>query len=294
MTKRRLSLVLCLLFLLSSGCVSKYFYYPTPIVYQTPAHHGLEYEDVTFVSKDETKLSGWFVKAGNAPKGTVIHFHGNAQNMTAHFSFVKWLPAEDFNLFVFDYRGYGQSEGEPTRRGVYEDSVAAIRYVRERDDVDPQKLLVLGQSLGGANAIAAVGSGEREGIKAVAIESAFYSYRSIVRDKMKGIPIVSWFRYPLSLVVIGNGKSPGKVVENISPIPLLLIHGARDRTIPPHHGVKLFEKAEEPKLFWLLKDGRHTEAFTDRHPDYKADLVSFYLWALEKEIEDGKQKREDR
>lgn len=131
-----LFVVVCLM--VSSGCASKYFYYPTSTVHQTPAQHRLKYEDVTFRSKDGTKLNGWFLPAPGKPIGTVIHFHGNAQNMTAHFSFVDWIPREGFNLFVFDYRGYGESGGSPSRLGLYEDALAAIDYVKSRADVDPR------------------------------------------------------------------------------------------------------------------------------------------------------------
>ena len=138
-------LLFCLvlsLAMLCRRCVGQMFYYPDNKVYGTPAEHGLKFEEVTFHSKDGTKLSGWFVPAKGDPKGTVIHFHGNAQNMTAHFDFVSWLPSEGFNLFVFDYRGYGKSAGKPNRKGVYEDSLAAVDYVRSRQGVDKNRILI--------------------------------------------------------------------------------------------------------------------------------------------------------
>jgi len=115
----------------------------------------------------------------------VIHFHGNAQNMSAHFGFVSWLPAQGFNLFVFDYRGYGTSAGKADREGVFEDSLAALDYIAARPGVDRNRFAGAGQSLGGANAIAVVGSRPHSGIRAVVIESAFSSYREIVRDKLQ-------------------------------------------------------------------------------------------------------------
>ena len=263
-----------------NGCAGKYFYYPTRNVYQTPVEYRLKYEDVTFKSKDGTSLNGWFLPAIGKPIGTVIHFHGNAQNMTAHFSFVDWIPAEGFNLFVFDYRGYGQSGGVPSRRGVYEDSLAAVNYVKSRTDVESDKLLIFGQSLGGANAIAVMGRNKIDGVCAVAIESTFYSYRQIVREKLGDIPVLSILRWPLSFLIVGNGYSPGNVVDDIAPVPLLLIHGADDRVIPFHHGRELFDKAKEPKQLWVIKNGRHTEAFTKYHRQYRKPLIKFYKDAL--------------
>jgi len=183
-------------------------------------------------------------------------------------------------FFVFDYRGYGRSQGKTSRRGVYEDAVAAIDYVKSRKDVDPKKLLIFGQSLGGANAIAVMGRNRIAGVRAVAIESTFYSYRRIVREKLAHIPVLSILRWPLSFLIVGNGYSPGKVVGDIAPIPLLLIHGTADRVIPFHHGKELYERASQPKEFWVVKNGRHTEAFTAYGRQYREALVKFYKDAL--------------
>lgn len=262
------------------GCVGRMFYQPDRTIYDTPDRHGLKYEEVIFQSKDGTRLSGWFIPAVGKPKGTVIHFHGNAQNMTAHFGFVYWLPTQGFNLFVFDYRGYGKSVGTPDRRGVYEDSLAALEYIAARPDIDHNRLLVLGQSLGGANAIAAVGSRPPGGIRAVVIESAFASYRDIVRDKLADIPLLSLFRTPLSHLLICNDLSPDTVIANIAPTPLLIIHGTRDTVVPYSHGKRLLELAREPKQLWTVEGGDHTEAFADPASEYRQRLVAFFNEAL--------------
>jgi len=262
------------------GCVSSMFYQPDRTVYDTPDRHGLKYEQVAFRSKDGTRLSGWFIPAVGTPRGTVIHFHGNAQNMSAHFGFVSWLPAQGFNLFVFDYRGYGSSAGRPDRRGVFEDSLAALGYVAARPGIDHNRILVLGQSLGGANAIAAVGSRHHAGIRAVVIDSAFASYRGIVRDKIAAIPILSYLRNPLSHLLIDNDLSPEAVVANIAPTPLLIIHGTADPVVPYAHGKRLFDLAREPKRFWTIEGGDHTEAFGDPGSPNCQRLVAFFDEAL--------------
>jgi uncharacterized protein len=266
--------------LLSTGCVGRFLYYPDRAVYQTPSENNLKYEVVSFRSADGTALSGWFVPASHAALGTIIHFHGNAQNMSAHFAFVDWLPAEGFNLFVFDYRGYGRSQGRPNRQGVYEDGLAAVEYVRRRPDVDPDRLVLFGQSLGGANALAVIGERRCPGVKAVVIESAFFSYRSVVRDKIGAMPVIGTMRWPLSLVATGNSHSPGAVVKNIAPVPLLLIHGTADRVIPYHHATWLLERAREPKTLWTVEGADHTEAFMRYGDVYRPRLVGFLRAAL--------------
>jgi fermentation-respiration switch protein FrsA (DUF1100 family) len=262
------------------GCGDNLFYYPDNVVYSVPTKYGLEYEDVFFSSKDGTVLHGWFIPAKSDPVGTVIHFHGNAQNLTAHFEFVKWLPQEGFNLFVFDYRGYGQSKGKPSRRGIYEDSVAAIEYVKSRSDIDRERLFVLGQSLGGANAISAVAGNHFDGIRGVVIESSFCSYRRIARDVLDETS-VSFLQAPISSLMVSNSYDPEDVVADISPIPIVFIHGTDDDVVPCYHSKRLYEKAGEQKELWIIEGGRHTEAFTRFGTEYRQRVVDFYKSCLE-------------
>lgn len=280
MTRWSFRAALLLVVVCCQGCLGRFFYYPDRNVYHTPAKVGLRYEEVSFPSLDGTSLSGWFIPAPGTARGTVIHFHGNAQNMTAHFSFVHWLPRAGYNLFVFDYRGYGKSAGAPDRAGLFEDSQAALRYVAGRSDVDPERLVVLGQSLGGSNAIAALGVPGAPRVQAVAIESAFASYRSIVREKMAQISVLSLLRWPLSYLLIGDSYSAIDTVAAISPVPLLLIYETEDNIVPISEGEKLYRKAREPKEFWKVPGGMHAGAFAQSDSPYRKELVEFYDKAL--------------
>ena len=265
---------------MSTGCVSGMFYYPDRTDYGLPSDLGLEFTEVTFASRDGTRLTGWFVPAAGGPaRGTVVHFHGNAQNMTAHFGFVDWLPKRGFNVFVFDYRGYGRSAGRPDRRGVYEDGAAALAHVRARPDVDPRRIVVLGQSLGAATAVAILGREGTQGVRAVAVDSAFYSYRSIVKDKIARMPLLSWFRTPLSRLVIDDEFSAGPVVGRIAPVPMLFLHGSEDPVIPAAHSQRLFREAGEPKSLLILEGAGHTEALAAPGP-MRERLVDFFTRAL--------------
>lgn len=274
------SVVILALFLISRWRIAQMFYYPDRTVYDTPAAHGLHFEEVTFPSQDGTRLSGWFIPAVGTAKGTVIHFHGNAENMTSHFGFVSWLPAAGFNLFVFDYRGYGTSAGRPDRQGVYRDSLAALEYVRSRKDLERNRLLLLGQSLGGAQAIAIAGGSDRQGIRAVVSDSSFYSYRDIVRDKIAAMPLLSLIKTPLAHVLIGNELSPADYIGRIAPVPLLLIHGTHDEVIPYSHGERLYESAGQPKSLWRIEEGGHTEALFSPDSPERRRLVEFFDAAL--------------
>lgn len=269
--------------LLLLGCANPLFYQPDRKLYQTPARVGLVYGDVRFKSADGTTLAGWFVHATNAtPKGTVIHCHGNAQNMTAHFSFVDWLPRQGYNVFTFDYRGYGLSEGEADRAGVFADTLAAIEHVRNRPDVDPRRIVVLGQSLGGANALAALGENTNAAasVRAVASDSSFYSYRAIVRDKIRQVPVLSLLRWPLSWLVASDAHSPGPAIARLPPgLPVLILHGKNDQVVPWQHGQRLYEAAHEPRELFLAEGMNHTEALI-RSAGCRAMLVDFFDRAM--------------
>ena len=271
-----LALVVCLL---TSGCANQFFYYPDRKVYHSPREYDLQYESVFFPSQDDTKLHGWVLRGRPQALGTVIFFHGNARNMTANLPLYAWLPAEGFNVFVFDYRGYGRSEGRPDRQGVHEDSVAAFEYVLTRTDLE-RPLFVLAQSLGGATAIAALGQNDFP-VEAVVVDSSFYSYRKIARDTMSDIPLLSMFRFPLSLT-ISNRHSPASFIDRLAPTPLCLIHGTSDDVVPYEHSILLYEQAKEPKELWLIERGGHVDAL--RKPDsvYRKKLSSFFRRALEK------------
>lgn len=264
-----------------TGCVNSVFYQPNRVVYRTSESFSTHVQDVYFESLDGTRLHGWFLPATGTPLGTVIHFHGNAQNLTAHSTYLDWLPAQNFNVFIFDYRGYGQSEGRPNRDGITQDSIAALRYVHTRRDVDPDRVVIFAQSIGCANALAALANERFAGVRAVALDSSFYSYRSIVRDKIKLFPVLSWFRWPLSYIVVSNGKSPSAYISKVAPVPLLMFHGTADIVVPYHHGQWLFAKANEPKLFSTVEGGQHTDALIRHASEYRPLLVKFFVDALD-------------
>jgi fermentation-respiration switch protein FrsA (DUF1100 family) len=262
-----LAAALCL-----GGC-SGILFAPERELLPNPERLGVAYRDVHFTSADGTPLHGWFLPAKGAPKGTVVFMHGNAENISTHIGSVYWLPARGFNVFLFDYRGFGHSGGEPNLKGANEDAAAAIREAPELPGVDPDRLVVLGQSIGGAIAVYAVATGAREGVRLVVAESTFPSYRRIAREKLGGAWLTWAFQWPLSFL-IPERYSAGPVVARLAPIPLLVIHGDADPIVPLHHGRALYEAAAAPKRMWVVPGGGHIEAFGRLGKIYRDRLVA--------------------
>jgi uncharacterized protein len=268
----------CWLFLLITlGACTSLLFYPQRELVLTPDRVGLAYRDVWFEAADGTRLHGWFLPADtNVVRGetcTVLFLHGNAENISTHIASVAWLPGKGYNVLLFDYRGYGGSAGEPSLPGLHLDAEAALAAVFAMAEVDPDRIVVFGQSLGGDIAITALaGSAYRHRIRALVIEGAFSSYRGIAREKLAGLWLTWPLQWPLSLTM-DNQYKPLEAIGRISPVPVLVIHGLVDRVVSPHHAEALYAAAGEPKELWLVPGADHIQAL--RHPDIQQRLLGY-------------------
>jgi fermentation-respiration switch protein FrsA (DUF1100 family) len=236
------------------------FFYPDRILVDTPDKAGLEYQPVELAADDGTALFAWFLPARGKPLATVLHLHGNAQNISAHLSQVAWMPAAGFNVLALDYRGYGRSAGSPSLRGVQLDIDAAMRVLLARPDVDPKRIYIFGQSLGGALAIHYVANTRyRANVRAIVVDSPFSDYRLIAQEKLAATPLTWAFQW-LPALTVNNDYSPQAAVKALSPIPLVLIHGDNDVVVPVDHSQRLYERAAEPKEIWLVPGAGHLQS----------------------------------
>jgi len=250
-----------------TACVERMFFYPDAVQYARAADFGLASEDVYFASADGSRLHGWFIAAVGVPRGTVLHLHGNAANISNHLPLVAWLPRAGYNVFLFDYRGFGKSAGTPTLDGVVEDGRAALAYLRTRRDVDANRLAVYGHSLGGATALRLLAQ-DHAGVRIAIIESAFASYRDIAGDALRSSLLLTLLR-PLALTLPASDLDPITALPRID-IPLVFVHGDADRVVPFAHGERLFAAAGEPKQWLAVAGADHMEA--GQRPDVQARL----------------------
>ncbi len=246
-----------------SGCTF-FFFKPSNHFVTDPDVAKYAPEEVAFRSSDDVDLAGWYFRARGEERGTILVCHGNVENMSTHVKLDLWLIDAGYNLFIFDYRGYGRSAGLPTVRGINRDAEAALETVLQRVPGGRNDgVIVFGKSLGGAVAVYTVANSPYRGrVKAVILDSAFSSYRLIAREKIAA-SFIGWpFQYPLSYLV-DDQYSPVDFIGRISPVPVVIVHGRQDEVVPFGHALSLYEAAHEPREFWEVNAPGHVRLQAD-------------------------------
>ena len=248
----RLAPILLLTLLLVGGCVEplekQFIFFPDKSVDETPREWGLAYEDIYFATEDGLRLNGWWIPGTGSPV-TLLWFHGNGGNISHRLESIKLRRDQlGSNIFIFDYREYGRSEGQVSEQGTYRDGSAAVRYLRSRAGLDPAKIVFFGESLGSA---VAVEMAVRHGCAALILESAFLSIPEMAKASFPFLPVgpLLWTKYD-TLSKIGKVR-----------VPVLIVHGESDEIVPFWHGRRLFEAAPEPKEFYPIKEARHNDTY---------------------------------
>jgi fermentation-respiration switch protein FrsA (DUF1100 family) len=255
---------LILMSLLFWGCLmeEKFIFYPSSRIDATPREVGLPFEDIFFSTSDGVRLNGWFVSHPRS-KTTLLWSHGNAGNIGHRVENIKLLHEKvGISIFIFDYRGYGRSEGSASEEGTYRDAEAALQYLRSRKDVDPKKIVFFGRSLGAA---VAAELATREDCMALILETPFASIREMARTAFPLLPVGPFLRTRYD------------VVEKIKKVkvPLLVLHGDRDEVVPFSQGRKVFEEAPGPKEFYTIQGAHHNDTYIAGGDAYFAALKNF-------------------
>ena len=217
----------------------------------TPDIYGIEYDDVIFQTEDGLNLNGWFVPGKKTSPDTDLHtllwFHGNAGNINRRLDNIKMIYERvPVNVFIIDYRQYGRSEGKVSEQGTYLDARAALAYLHSRKEINREKIIFFGRSLGSA---VAVELALNEKCRALILETPF---TSILEMGKKLYPFL-----PVSLLLKTKYDSLAKI-RNIK-VPILVMHGDKDALVPFEHGKRLYDMANEPKEFYTIPGAGHND-----------------------------------
>ncbi len=246
--------------LLLYGCVSEMVYHPAPGVERSPADISLPYKTIRFQASDGVALSGWWVPADGAEK-TVLFFHGNAGNIGGRLDTIRNIHSMGLNLFIFDYRGFGESEGSPSKKGLYRDADAAFGFLSEQMGINPESVILWGRSLGGAVAAQCAAS-HPAGM--LILESTFTSMKDAANDLFLWVP---------GFVLRNHAYETLRYLEGTA-IPTLVIHSADDEVIDFSHGRRLYKAAPRPKSFIELQ-GSHNHGFLRSEDVYISGIRHF-------------------
>jgi hypothetical protein len=256
---------------LLTGCedgVERHFlYFPMQALEATPATYGLPFEEVRFEAADGIRLHGWFVPARGA-RATLLWLHGNAGNISHRVHNLRvFHDALRINVFLFDYRGYGLSEGRPSEAGLLQDAEAAWRVLQGRRDVDPRAIVLFGRSLGAA---VAAELATRVQPAAVILETPFTSLLDMARHHY-------WF-LPVRWLVRSRYDTLGAVRR--VRVPVLVLHGDQDEIVPFDMGEQVFAAAPEPKAFYRIPGASHNDTYLVGGKAYLEALGAFLATAL--------------
>lgn len=209
------SLIILLFLLTSCGCavMNRYLFVTKKGITDTPLRDSLPYQEIWFPASDGVQLNAWFIP-GKAEKPLVLFFHGNAGNLSDNLEYLNLLHGQGFPLFIFDYRGYGKSQGEPRRENdLYQDARGAVSYLQGQG-WQHEKIIFFGQSLGAAVALQMALESPPAGL---VMESSFTTMDEIVQ-----------YVSPLTYYTVGwwGIDLPFDNLAKISrvDVPLLLIH----------------------------------------------------------------------
>ncbi len=241
----------------------------------TPDVYGIEYDDVTFRTEDGLNLHGWFVPGKNPSPDDDLHtllwFHGNAGNINHRLDNIKMLyDRVPVNVFIIDYRQYGKSEGKVSEQGTYIDARAALAYLHSRKEINQEKIIFFGRSLGSA---VAVELALKEKCCALILETPFTSIKEMGKEL-----------YPFLYIGLNflRTKYDSLSKKKGIKVPILILHGDKDELVPIEHGRKLFEEANQPKEFYTIPGALHNDTHIVGGEEY-FDVIRDFVKKLTKQ-----------
>jgi fermentation-respiration switch protein FrsA (DUF1100 family) len=240
-------------------------YFPSRALAQTPADAGLAFADVAIETDDGERLHGWWVPARSPSIGQVLLCHGNAGNVGDRVIHAQLLSTAGFDVLLFDYRGYGASTGRPDEDGTYLDARAALQVLISQPEADSERVVYLGESLGGAVALALALQSPPSGL---ILQSTFTSVREVARRHYPIIP----------RGVIPDAYPSARRIGRLRA-PVLVLHGDRDEIVPVEQGRALFDAAAQPKRLHVFHGAGHNDLVARWGAEY-ADVIAGWAGEL--------------
>ncbi|MEH2239742.1 alpha/beta hydrolase [Nostoc sp.] len=248
-------LVKSLIFIYIFFAVFVYFRADSMIFLSQPSSYQDDAGIIKLRSGENTNISATYL-LNNKAKYTILYSHGNSEDLGDIKQILEKLHAWGFSVFAYDYRGYGTSQGKPTETHAYEDIDSAYNYLTQNLKIPPERIIVLGRSVGGGSA---VNLAMRKPVAGLIIESSF----------------ISAFQVIVPFRILPFDKFPN--LDNIKKVkcPILVIHGKADDIIPFAHGEKLFNAAISPKLYLWVEKANHNDLFQVAEEKYRQTLQEF-------------------
>jgi hypothetical protein len=246
------------LLLLASCSFNHAFFKPGHPFNPLPEVDSVEYWTVR--NEKGKLLSAALFSSGSSTRGSVFMLKGNTGNITDWIDVINKINAHGYRVFVFDYEGYGESQGKATHKNILEDSQFLLDSLKKRSEIKNLPLLLWGFSFGGNPAVklAADNPGDFD---LLILEGCFTSPRAIALDR------VPWYFKPFAWPVLRSPYSAKKIIGNLRNLPVLVVHSVEDKEIPYRMGEELFNKANEPKIFFEVL-GKHCQALLYYDDDY--------------------------
>jgi fermentation-respiration switch protein FrsA (DUF1100 family) len=232
--------------------------------YDQTTVNGITRQEVFFTTAKGKRLHGWYFANPKAAK-TVLYSHGNSDNLTHYLRFVSMLLGSGTSVFIYDYEGYGKSEGGPSLAGICRDGVAAYDYLRSQRHLKPKQIIIYGQSLGtGVSCFIA----SKRPAAGIILQSGFSSLSKLAQELYPPLCF-----YPSCLLF--NQCLDNLAVLEKKHAPLLLVHGMKDDLIPVSHSEEMFKYAQAPKMFSCLPHATHDDGWAQDANLYQATVRRF-------------------
>ncbi|MDQ4048119.1 MAG: alpha/beta hydrolase [Actinomycetota bacterium] len=236
-------------------------YFPSAVCKQAPDDVGLTYRDLAIDTEDGERLHGWWMPSSSPSLGHLLLFHGNAGNVCDRLLHAELLVSAGFDVLLFDYRGYGRSTGSPSEQGTYRDARAAHAALLGMAGADDSPTFYLGESLGGAVALALALERPPSGL---ILQSAFASVREMARVHYPFIPAA----------LVPDAYPSLRLIRGLDA-PLLVLHGERDDIVPVSQARTLFEAAPGPKQMHVFPGVGHNDLVPLAGQAYAREIASW-------------------